>query len=77
MTTPTKQIDITSYKCPMTFVRTKLAIEELAPGDVLSVRLRGSEPLRNVPRAVEDHGSEIIAQKALGDDIYEIWIRIA
>src|SRR4029077_17836628 len=42
-------IDITGEVCPMTFVRTKLRLERMQPGEVLSVRLRGEEPLRNVP----------------------------
>ena len=40
----------------MTFVRTKLKLERLNPGDILRVRLRGEEPLKNVPRAARDEG---------------------
>ena len=45
---PATVLDITADTCPMTFVRTRLALDRLSPGDVLEVRLRGSEPLRNV-----------------------------
>ena len=34
----------------MTFVRTRLALDRLAPGQTLLVLLRGEEPRRNVPR---------------------------
>ncbi len=44
----------------MTFVRTKLKLERMRPGEVLSVRLRGEEPLRNVPRAARDEGHTIL-----------------
>ena len=44
----------------MTFVRTKLALEQLAVGEILRIRLRDGEPRHNVPRAVRDHGHEII-----------------
>ncbi len=44
-------LDITGEVCPMTMVRTRLALDRLAPGQVLAVRLRGEEPLRNVPAA--------------------------
>ncbi|MEK9672030.1 MAG: sulfurtransferase TusA family protein [Rhodospirillaceae bacterium] len=54
-------IDITGDICPMTFVKTKLFIERLQPGDVLEVRLKGVEPLDNVPRSVRDHGHEVIS----------------
>ena len=52
----------------MTFVRTKLRLERLQPGDVLHVRLRGEEPLRNVPRAARDEGHIILGIVAEGND---------
>ncbi|MGZ5901216.1 MAG: sulfurtransferase TusA family protein [Reyranella sp.] len=53
-------IDITGEVCPMTFVRTKLKLERMQPGEVLSVRLIGEEPLRNVPRAAREEGHTIL-----------------
>ena len=41
MSTPDQSIDITAEVCPMTFVRTKLKLERMRSGEVLSVRLRG------------------------------------
>ena len=61
-------IDITGEVCPMTFVRTKLRLERMQPGEVLSVRLRGEEPLRNVPRAARDEGHVILGVVADGDE---------
>lgn len=55
----------------MTFVKTKLAIEKLPSGEVLEVRLKGREPLNNVPRSAEDHGHKILslqAEDAAGPD---------
>ncbi len=60
-----KAIDITAETCPMTFVRTRLALDTLAPGQILLVRLKGEDPLRNVPRAAADQGHdplELLAQ---------------
>jgi TusA-related sulfurtransferase len=54
-------IDITSDVCPMTFVKTKLLLERMPPGAVATVRLKGAEPLDNVPRAVKAHGHEVVA----------------
>ena len=51
----------------MTFVRTKLKLERLQPGEVLAVRLRGDEPLRNVPRAARDEGHAILSIRPDGD----------
>lgn len=52
----------------MTFVRTKLKLERMRSGEVLSVRLRGEEPLRNVPRAARDEGHIILGIVAAGND---------
>ncbi len=53
-----KAIDITAETCPMTFVRTRLALDTLNAGDILLVRLQGADPLANVPRAAADQGHE-------------------
>ncbi len=58
----------------MTFVRTKLRLERMNPGETLAVRLRGDEPLRNVPRAARDEGHTILGIETAGD-IHTITIR--
>ncbi|NVN12548.1 sulfurtransferase TusA family protein, partial [Nguyenibacter vanlangensis] len=37
-------LDITGETCPMTFVRTRLALDRLPAGGRLRVRLRGAVP---------------------------------
>lgn len=54
-------IDITGEVCPLTFVKTKLIIEKMKPGETLEVRLQGAEPLRNVPRSVTELGHSVIS----------------
>ena len=53
-------LDITAETCPMTFVRVKLAIERMAAGETLEVRLKGAEPLRNGPRSLAEHGHTVL-----------------
>ena len=53
-------IDITGDACPITFVKTKLALEKLAPGAVLAVDLKGREPLENVPRSAREAGHDVL-----------------
>jgi tRNA 2-thiouridine synthesizing protein A len=69
------ELDITAEVCPMTFVRTKLALEQLAAGQVLNIRLRDGEPRQNVPRAVRDHGHEILGLRPLEGDLFELVVR--
>ncbi|MBE7730466.1 sulfurtransferase TusA family protein [Komagataeibacter sp. FXV3] len=47
------EIDITHEVCPMTFVRTRLALDRLPAGEKLLVRLRGATPLDNVSRSLK------------------------
>ncbi|MBL7232503.1 sulfurtransferase TusA family protein [Komagataeibacter oboediens] len=47
------EIDITHEVCPMTFVRTRLALDRLPAGGKLLVRLRGTTPLDNVLRSLK------------------------
>ena len=54
-------LDITNEVCPMTFVKTKLLLEKMRPGDLAQVRLKGAEPLRNVPLSVKEHGHEVVS----------------
>jgi len=56
-----RELDITGEVCPMTFVRTRLALDRMAPGQTLLVRLRGEEPLRNVPRTAREQGHEVLS----------------
>lgn len=58
-------LDITAEVCPLTFVRTKLLIERMAPGETALVLLRGGEPLSNVPRAVAGQGHAVLELRPL------------
>lgn len=59
-------VDITDVVCPVTFVKTKVALEELDDGQVLSVHMNDGEPVQNVPRSVKDEGHQIL--KLIGND---------
>jgi TusA-related sulfurtransferase len=52
-------LDITGLRCPMTWVRTKLELERLAPGDELEVRCAPGEALDNVPRSAREAGHAV------------------
>ena len=50
------RLDITDLRCPMTWVRTKLELERLAPGEELVVTCPPGEALENVPRSAREAG---------------------
>ena len=70
-----REVDITTETCPMTFVRTRLALDRMAPGQVLRVALRGDEPRRNVPRTATEQGHAVLAQQEMGDGVLHLLIR--
>jgi tRNA 2-thiouridine synthesizing protein A len=70
-----RDIDITRDVCPMTFVKTRIALDRLAPGQTLRVRLRGEEPLRNVPRTATEQGHTVLLQQPEPDGSTLLLIR--
>lgn len=73
-------LDVSEAVCPMTFVRTKLLIESMDPGQVAEVRLRGAEPLKNLPRSIREHGHTVLKlepeEKDPGPQTpYRLWLR--
>ena len=72
---PDQQVDITRDTCPMTFVRTRLALDRMQAGQVLLVRLRGEEPRRNVPRTAEAQGHAVLANQTGPDGTTRVLLR--
>ncbi|MDR0530496.1 MAG: sulfurtransferase TusA family protein [Oscillospiraceae bacterium] len=70
-------LDITGLACPATYVRTIAALEEMADGQVLCIRLNGGEPARNVPRSIEAGGHELLDLHPNGDGTYTLLVRRA
>ena len=68
-------VDITDVVCPVTFVKTKVALEELEDGQVLSVHMNGGEPVQNVPRSVKDEGHQILKLITNGDGTFDLIVR--
>ncbi len=56
---PVRTLDITSLVCPMTWVRTKLELDRMAPGEALEVRCPEGEALENVPRSAAEAGHDV------------------
>lgn len=68
-------VDVTDVKCPTTFVKAKVALEELDEGQVLSIRLNDGEPKENVPRSLKEEGHEILKLDANGDGTFTLIVR--
>ena len=51
---------MTNEHCPMTFVKTKIKLAQIAKGDTLEVLLKEGEPLNNVPKSAREQGFEVL-----------------
>ena len=67
-------LDITQEHCPMTFVRTKLKLAQMAKGDTLEVLLSEGEPLENVPRSAAEQGFKVLAVEQVEGTTHSVLI---
>jgi TusA-related sulfurtransferase len=68
-------VDVTDVKCPTTFVKAKVAIEELDEGQILAVRLNDGEPVQNVPRSLKEEGHEILKLNDNQDGTFTLFVK--
>ena len=68
-------VDITDVVCPVTFVKAKVALEELDEGQVLSIRMNDGEPVQNVPRSIKEEGHQILKLDDNEDGTYTLYVK--
>ncbi|NES69877.1 MAG: sulfurtransferase TusA family protein [Okeania sp. SIO2D1] len=56
---PDAQIDLRGTPCPINFVKTKLHLEKMMPGEILEVWLDPGEPIEQVPDSLIIEGYQI------------------
>jgi TusA-related sulfurtransferase len=69
------QLDITREHCPMTFVKTKIALSKLSIGDRLEVLVTEGEPLDNIPKSSTEQGFNVVEVTHVKDKIHRILIQ--
>ncbi len=72
---PDKSINIKGLICPYTFVKSKLAIEEMEVGQVLEIILDYPEASRSIPKSMEDHGHRVLKVEKINDTDWVILVR--
>jgi TusA-related sulfurtransferase len=58
--TPDVTLDLRGTPCPINFVRTKLKLEQMLPGQLLEVWLDPGEPIEQVPDSLQMAGYAIV-----------------
>ena len=56
-------LDLTKYKCPITFVKTKIALEKLKKNETLTIKINEGEDLDSMPESLKEIGFKIIKKK--------------
>ncbi len=72
---PDRSINIKGLICPYTFVKSKLAIEEMEVGQVLEIILDYPEASRSIPKSMEDHGHRVLKVEKINETDWVILIR--
>jgi tRNA 2-thiouridine synthesizing protein A len=62
-----REVDLTAEICPMTFVKAKVHLDQVAVGETLWFVLLAGEQVRNVPRSLKDEGHKIESASRDGD----------
>ena len=68
-------VDITDVVCPTTFVKAKIALEELEEGEILSGKMNDGEPVQNVPRSIKEEGHQILKLIDNEDGTYNLIVK--
>lgn len=70
-----KILDLKGLYCPMTFVYTKIALEEMEQGQILEVTLDDPEAFTNVPRSAKAQHLGAVIHEIMDGDAKKFWIR--
>lgn len=70
-------LDLKGEVCPYTFVKSKLALEEMESGQVLRVIVDNRGSAENVPRSLSSEGHQILNVAKLNDNDWAITVRKA
>ncbi len=57
---PNQEMDLRGTPCPLNWVKAKLRLETMAPGQLLEILLDDGDPIRNVPRSVKAEGHRVV-----------------
>jgi tRNA 2-thiouridine synthesizing protein A len=67
-------VDITDVVCPVTFVKAKVALEEIENGQILEIRLNDGEPIQNIPRSLKNEKHKVSHVEKNQDGTYNVTV---
>jgi tRNA 2-thiouridine synthesizing protein A len=70
-----KDLNLQGEVCPYTFVKSKLALEIMQPGQVLRVIVDNDESAANVPRSMRNEGHSVLGVTKVNQKDWQIVVR--
>ena len=67
-------LDITNDKCPITFVKTKIALEKLKSNQYLNIYIKEGEALDGLPSSLKELGYQINNKIKIYDNVFSLEI---
>lgn len=67
-------VDITDVVCPITFVKVKVALEEIDDRQYLAVKMQEGEPIANIPRSLKEEGHKVCQVENNGDGTFTVLV---
>ena len=67
-------LDITKDKCPITFVKTKIALEKLKSNQYLNIYIKKGEALDGLPSSLRELGYRVNNKIKINDNIFSLEI---
>ncbi len=72
---PDKTIDLKGEVCPYTFVKSKLALEEMGLDQVLEIVVDHEPAVENVPKSLKNEGQQVLAVDKINDTDWKILVK--
>jgi TusA-related sulfurtransferase len=77
VTTVDDELNLRGEVCPYTFVKSKLALEEMESGQLLRVVVDNPESADNVPRSLKNEGHAVLEVVQIASTEWAIVVRKA
>ncbi|WP_457590623.1 sulfurtransferase TusA family protein [Geoglobus sp.] len=70
-----RRVDLRGEVCPFTFVKTKVAMEDMEPGEVFEIITDHEPAVRDLPRSLEAEGNRVISVEEIGESEWRIVVK--
>ncbi len=69
-------VDLRRYACPLTYVKTRIALDRIAAGERVELWLAAGEAVESVPRSAAEDGHRVLSVDPLSAEAREFRVLI-